>query len=68
VSVDDDPSKLRKLVQRISVLAQEPRVFGTEVDAERLAAATSDALLHALAALEALARRVERMEAERRLR
>jgi hypothetical protein len=50
------------------VLAQEPRVFGTEVDAERLAAATSDALLHALAALEALARRVERMEAERRLR
>jgi hypothetical protein len=63
VSVEDDLSKLRTLVHQISVLATEPKVLGTEVDVQRLAAATSDVLL---SALEALKRRVERIDAERR--
>ncbi len=68
MSIENDLSKLRELTTTISTIAQEAKVFGTEVEAQRVAMATSDALLHVLAALEDLNRRVEGMEAERRLR
>jgi hypothetical protein len=68
MTIERDPTKLRDLAQQIATIEQEPKVLGNEVDAQRLAITTSDALLHVLAALEELARRVERMEAERRFR
>jgi hypothetical protein len=36
MSIEQDLSKLRELTTTISTVAQEAKVFGTEVDAQRM--------------------------------
>jgi hypothetical protein len=65
MSIDRHITKIREAMQRIGVAGRAAPITG-KLDPAALALDTNEALLHILAALEDLARRVGRIEAERR--